>query len=133
MENLDEKWSIHKVVQEAIEKAHITPAPETLKRLDELNKKMDDNYSKRELDEHFIDMGKRFDNQDKLLESLNTKVGVQNGRVTKSETTLKAIWMAIGAITFLFGIITSLVIYSFNLSQENLKTTILLEVNQMKK
>lgn len=32
-EELDKKWNIHKVMKEAIEKAHIEPAPETRERL----------------------------------------------------------------------------------------------------
>lgn len=132
MEELNDKWSIHQVVQKAIETAHTSPSPVTIKMLEEIKQTMDNNYSKRELDEHFLDVTKRFDTQDKLLTDLNSKVGIQNGRVTKLETRIGAGLLALGGITFLFGIITSLVVYSFKLSQENLKSSILLEVTELK-
>lgn len=43
------------------------------------------NYSKRELDHGFADIAKRLDKQDTMLTNIDTKVGIQNGRVTKIE------------------------------------------------
>lgn len=94
---------------------------------------MDENYSKRELDEHFLDIKKSIGEVEKKVDSLNLKVGIQNGRVSKTEGTLKGAIMAVSVAVFLIGIIMSLVVYSFKLSQDNLKNTILLEVQQMKK
>jgi hypothetical protein len=91
---------------------------------------MDENYTKRELDEHFKDLKESVHNIDMGLSELNKKVGLQNGRVGKLETKIGGWIIAVGCITFLFGIITALVIYSFQLSMENLKTSILLEVKQ---
>ncbi len=89
------------------------------------------NYSKRELDEHFKDVKMGVEQVNKGVESLNTKVAIQNGRVTKSETWVKGLAMVGTSSLFLLGIIMSLVVYSFKLSQENLKATILLEVKNL--
>lgn len=96
---------------------------------------MEDNYSKREMDEHFKDVRERFDKQDvflqrldKNVEGVNIKVGIQNGRVAKLESWRTGLIMAGAACVFLMGIIISLVVYSFQLSQNNLKNTILLEL-----
>ena len=40
-EELLEKWQIHKVVQEAISKAHNEPSPETKKRLENIEKTLE--------------------------------------------------------------------------------------------
>ncbi len=96
-------------------------------------KKMGENYYTKDiLDEHFKDVGKRFDTQDTLLKSLNEKVGIQNGRVAKTEATLKGSLMAGSVAVFLLGIIMSLVVYSFNISQSNLRAGILLEIKGIK-
>jgi hypothetical protein len=86
------------------------------------------NYSKRELDEHFKVVNDKLDGNTALTESLNVKVGIQNGRVSKLETKIGGWIIAVGCITFLFAIITSLIVYSFKLSQENLRSSILLEI-----
>ncbi len=96
---------------------------------------MEADYTKRELDDHFKQMNERFDRQDAKLISieatgaaLDKKVGIQNGRVLKLET--KWYGVVIGGLVglALIGTIIALVVYSFQLSQENLKNTILLEV-----
>lgn len=92
---------------------------------------MEENYSKRELDEHFKDVKIGISNVEKGIDSLNVKVGIQNGRVTKSETWIKGMAMVSGVSVFLIGIILSLVVYSFKVSQDNLKSTILLEVKKL--
>lgn len=120
-----EKWSIHQIVQDAISKAHTSPSPETSKVLEEIKKTMDDNYSKRELDEHFENVKKQFEGQNKLLYDLNIKVGIQNGSVGNLKAWRTGISMAIAVIAF---IVIPLIVYSFQLSQENLKNSILLEL-----
>ena len=59
-EALNEKYNLYALIKEATEKIHNTPSPETLSRLDSIDKKMTDNYSKRELDEHFKDIQNSF-------------------------------------------------------------------------
>ncbi len=90
---------------------------------------MNDDYSKRELDQHFKDLGDKIDFNTKLTEDLNKKVGIQNGRVGKLETKWNSV--VIGGIVgvALIGTIIGLVVYSFQLSQENLKQSILLQIN----
>ena len=41
-EELNEKWNMHDVVQKAIESAHVNPSPQTIKMIDNLNKKIDE-------------------------------------------------------------------------------------------
>ncbi len=98
---------------------------------------MEADYTKRELDEHFNDMKERFNRQDvalakidKKATDIDTKVGIQNGRVGKLETKWNSV--VIGGIVgmALIGTIITLVVYSFKLSQENLKNTILLELKK---
>ncbi len=98
---------------------------------------MEADYSKRELDEHFKDINARFDKQDIVLREIkdtgkatDTKVGIQNGRVAKLETWKTGLIMAGIAVVFLFGIIMSLIVYSFQLSQQNLKSDILLQLKK---
>lgn len=88
----------------------------------------EENYSKRELDEHFGDLGKRIDAVGDGVKELNTKVGIQNGRVAKTEATLRGTVMAGSVAVFLLGIIMSLVVYSFHISLENQRSQILLEI-----
>lgn len=90
---------------------------------------MNENYSNREIDSHFANVNDNIGEIKVLVVDLNTKVGIQNGRVVKLES--RAAWMAgVGATAvFLFGIILSLIVYSFQLSQENLKQSIFLEIN----
>ena len=90
------------------------------------------NYTKRELYEHFKDVKDKINEQNVILKDLANKVGTQNGRVGKLETKIEGWIIAVGCITFLFSIITGLIVYSFQLSQENLKHTILLEITEMK-
>lgn len=107
-------------------------------------------YSNRELDKSFKSVSDKIDTYHtetiekigKVTEemiSLNTKVGIQNGRVTKNETAIanlqvewtgkwKGFLIGAGITLFLIGVIITLTIYSFQLSQENLKNTILLEI-----
>lgn len=89
-------------------------------------------YTKRELDQHFKDLGEKIDYNTTLTKSLNDKVGFQNGRVTKLEeyrkTMVKNISTIGSIVVFLLLIIISLVSFSFKLSQENLRNSILLEI-----
>lgn len=101
---------------------------------------METEYTKREMDEHFKDVKERFDRQDlKLAEiqatgkATDAKVAIQNGRVGKLESKWTGVVMGGGVGVFLIGIIMSLIVYSFIVSQENLKSSILLEVKQMQK
>ncbi len=102
----------------------------------------DENYSKREMDTYFTEVKGRFDSQDEKLEEIreitkatDDKVGIQNGRVTKTEATVsssvKAFTVAGTVAIFLIGIIMSLIVYSFKISQDNLQAQILLSVEQM--
>ena len=70
---------------------------------------------------------------DKMIrqaEAVDRKVGIQNGRTAKLEG--KSAWMTGVGVTaiFMIGIIITLVVYSFQLSQDNLKKTILLELRK---
>lgn len=129
-QELNDKWNFGRILEEKLKTLHNTPAPETLKKFDELNKRMDDNYSKRELDEHFKDLKESVGRVETGVLNLNTKVGIQNGRVTKNESFIKGLTMVGGVALFLVGIIMSLIVYSFKISQENLKNSILLELSQ---
>lgn len=69
-------------------------------------------YTKREMDFHFDNLNKRFDKQDKVLESICAQTTATNGRVNKVEAMLEDYpqikkdvlslnnnkWYAIGAI-----------------------------------
>lgn len=107
-------------------------------------------YSNRELDKSFKGLADQIGTNHtetigkigevtQEMVSLNTKVGIQNGRVTKNETAIanlqsewngkwKGFLIGAGITLFLIGVIITLTIYSFQLSQENLKNTILLEI-----
>lgn len=105
-------------------------------------------YSNREMDEKIDGLHHRLEDvQKKLEESSNyqneklrsiestgratdTKVAIQNGRVGKLEA--KSTWLAgVGvAVVFLFALISGLIVYSFQLSQDNLRQSILLEINK---
>lgn len=98
---------------------------------------MEAEYSKRELDEYFNDVKERFNRQDvslakidKKTDEIDKKVSIQNGRTAKLESWRTGIAMSGAAAVFLIGIIMSLIVYSFQLSQENLKNSILLEVKK---
>jgi DNA-binding transcriptional regulator GbsR (MarR family) len=84
----NEKWDVHKIVQEAIASAHTTPAPQTLEMLRDtkqalakIQETLKENYSKRELDEKEKDTTGRFDRQDKILEKISAQVEYTNGQV----------------------------------------------------
>lgn len=96
-----------------------------------INIKMEeDNYSKRELDEHFKTIGDKLDLNTALTKELGIKVGIQNGSVGNLKAWRTGITMAIGVIAF---IVIPLIVYSFQLSQENLKNSILLEIKNTTK
>lgn len=94
---------------------------------------MDDNYSKRELDMKFTNLEKMMDenHQETLdkLETIEKTVSSMDTTHSESISSLKAwrtgIAMCLALIAF---IIIPLVIYSFNLSEENLKQSILLNI-----
>lgn len=96
-------------------------------KLTKIQNRIDENYSKRELDEHFKDVQKQFEVQNTLLRDLNTKVGIQNGSVGNLKAWRTGITMTIAVLAFL---VIPLIIYSFQISQENLKNSILLEIKQ---
>lgn len=94
-------------------------------------------YTKRELDDHFKQMNERFDRQDTRLISIeNTgvatdkKVAIQNGRVSKLETKWYGLVIGGTVCLGLIGTIIGLTIYSFKLSQDNLRQQILLELKK---
>lgn len=86
-------------------------------------------YSKRELDDHFNDVTVKIGEVKISVDNLNDKVAIQNGRVARLETKWNGVVMAGCVLIFLIGLIISLVVYSFNLAQENLRQSILLEIN----
>lgn len=92
---------------------------------------MDADYSKREIDEHFKNVQHLLGDVKSGVDDLNKKVGIQNGRVAKLEG--KAMWVTgVGfTLTFLMAIIMGLIVYSFQISQENLKNSVLLEVRSI--
>lgn len=89
---------------------------------------MDQDYTKRELDTHFKELGDKIEENTALTKSLDLKVGIQNGRVSRLESRWLGVTIAGGACVFLMGIIISLVVYSFNTSLGKLKSDILLEI-----
>lgn len=91
---------------------------------------MEQEYSKREIDDHFKVVGEKIQENINLTTDLNVKVGIQNGRVSKMEGRWIGIAMSGAAAIFLIGIILSLVVYSFKVSQDNLKQSILLEIKK---
>lgn len=86
------------------------------------------NYSKRELDEHFKNISEKIEENTELTRALNVKVGIQNGSVGNLKAWRTGITMALGVVSFL---VLPLIIYSFKLSQENLKNTILLQLKNV--
>ncbi len=88
---------------------------------------MEADYSKRELDEHFKTVNVRFDRQDIQLAEIKLQTTKTNGSVLTLKAWRTGLTMCLAIITF---IVIPLIIYSFQLSQENLKNTILLELNK---
>ena len=90
---------------------------------------MEKNYSKREIDSQIGNLTKTItDYHTETVTSINLlteQVKKTNGSVGSLKAWRTGIGMVVGVIAF---IVIPLVIYSFNLSQENLKTTILLEM-----
>lgn len=126
---LNEKYNIHNIIQESIAKAHPNPSPETLSRLDSIDKKMEDNYSKRELDDHFRNVNDSIGKVAMDVKELVIKVGIQNGSVGNLKAWRTGTTMAIAVIAFL---VIPLVIYSFKLSLDNVKISILSEIKNTK-
>ena len=89
---------------------------------------MDADYSKREIDDHFRNLGEKIDENTRLTRDLDKKVGIQNGRVSKLEKKWYGAVIGGTVALALIGTIIGLVIYSFKLSLENTKNSILLEV-----
>lgn len=87
----------------------------------------EENYSKRELDEHFKTLLNKIEENTVLTRDLGVKVGIQNGNVGNLKAWRTGISMVIALIAF---IVIPLVVYSFTISQENLKNTILLEIKK---
>lgn len=101
---------------------------------------MDKDYSKREIDKYFMDINEKIDTNHKenhdawiktgeAVQDLANRVAIQNGRVGKLEAQAKSIIVGCSVGVFLIGIIISLVVYSFQISMENQRNTILLEFN----
>jgi hypothetical protein len=93
---------------------------------------MEPDYTKREMDEHFKDISNRITENTDITKELSVKVGIQNGRVGKLEGKFNSVALASTAAFFLIGIIMSLVVYSFNVSQDRLKAEILLQISEEK-
>lgn len=82
-------------------------------------------YNKREIDLHFEEVYHRLDDVNGILRGLSDKVGIQNGNVGNLRAWRTGISMVVGVVSFL---VIPLLIYSFNLSQQNLKLDILQEI-----
>ena len=92
---------------------------------------MDAEYSKRELDSHFKELGDKIQENTDITRQLNIKVGIQNGQVGKLESKWTGVVMAGTVLVFLLGLIMSLIVYSFNLAQSNQEQEILLRINKI--
>lgn len=90
---------------------------------------MNEDYSKRELDEHFKAMDSRFDKQDVQLTEIKVQTTKTNGSVISLKAWRTGLTMCLAIIAF---IVIPLIVYSFQLSQENLKNSILLELKTIK-
>lgn len=88
---------------------------------------MEADYSKRELDEHFNQINLRFDKQDVFLNSIVVQTTKTNGSVISLKAWRTGLAMCLALVCF---IIIPLIVYSFQLSQENLRNSILLELKK---
>lgn len=91
---------------------------------------MTENFSPRELQNHFETLGQAIRTVGVDVKDLDKKLDTQT--VETGKLKLKQSWfMGLGtSAVFLFSVIISLVVYSFNLRIENAKQAVLLEVNQ---
>ena len=92
---------------------------------------METDYTNRELDAMVKTIEDKIDNYHTETMSEIIKLGVKVDKTNGSVGNLKAwrtgITMVVAVIAF---VVIPLIVYSFQLSQENLKNTILLEVNK---
>jgi len=86
-------------------------------------------YTNREIDAHFKVVNDTLSAISKGVGELNDKVGIQNGRVVKMESRWSNALIGGAVLLFLLSAISGLGIYAFGLSQENLKSDILLDIN----
>lgn len=66
--DLEKKWNIHRVVQEAVEKSHTSPSPQTLLELGNLKKDMASN------NEAHITIMEKLDNFGEKLEEMRVQL-----------------------------------------------------------
>jgi hypothetical protein len=91
---------------------------------------MTENFSTRELQNHFENLGQAIKGVGSDVKELDKKLDNQTAETAKLK--LKQSWfmgLGTGAV-FLFSLIIGLVVYSFKLSIDNAKQAVLLEVNQ---
>ena len=99
---------------------------------------MNEDYSKRELDEHFSDVKNLIRSVEKKVEAIDQKVSIQNGRIGVNEKSIVAIksWtkgiiVSGSIVTLLITIIVSLAVYSFGLRLENTRQAIELNIKSL--
>ncbi len=86
---------------------------------------MEADYTKRELDDHFRRLGEKIDENTRITKDLGVKVDKTNGSVGNLKAWRTGLGMCVALIAF---IVIPLMVYSFQLAQENLRNQILLQV-----
>jgi hypothetical protein len=86
LKEFNDKWDMHKVISEAIANAHTTPAPETLKNFSEIRTILAvQNEKHASIDATLQEIKVMVGNTFNKVETVDDKVGIQNGRVRKLE------------------------------------------------
>jgi len=119
-EEINEKWSIHQIVQQAIATAHTTPAPQTIKMFDEM--KADLKEIKEDVKSNLIQATKTngrvskaeewSEKAQKVIEGLAEKVENNHDEYTKDKSRVQGIVWVLGflmvviptACTVVFGL-----------------------------
>lgn len=89
---------------------------------------MNENYSNRELDRMFEEIKVKLSDQDRVLARIEEQTRKTNGSVSMLKAWRTGLSMCLGLVIF---VIIPLLIYSFQLSEQNLKQSTLLQIQHL--